>query len=96
VVKPDSPTIAQSVEKFLASIGKRNLSAETVRKYRYLLETRLLDWCKAKGYKLLKELGTEQMDDFRGTWTTAPTTRQKISNGSGPISGSVAPDIGSS
>ncbi len=39
-----------------------------------LLEVELLGWCADKGYRYLKELDTERMRDFRGTWKNAPST----------------------
>jgi len=38
VVKPDVPTVAEAVTKFLEDARARHLTAETVRKYQNLLE----------------------------------------------------------
>lgn len=77
VVKPEIPTIPASVEKFMASIGSQNLSEETIRKYRYLLEDRFLEWCRTKKYKFLRQLGTDEIDTFRQTWDDGPNYATK-------------------
>jgi hypothetical protein len=69
VKKPEIPTIAEAVEKFLADAKAQKLSAETIRKYESLLNRRFLPWCESKGFRLLKQLGVEEMRQFRATWT---------------------------
>jgi site-specific recombinase XerD len=44
------------------------LSGETVRKYENLLNKRFLSWCESKGYRYLKQLGVEEMRQFRAGW----------------------------
>ena len=69
VKKPDIPSIAQAVEKFLADLKAQQLSGETIRKYDNLLNKRLLTWCESKGFRYLKQLGVEEMRQFRAGWT---------------------------
>lgn len=68
VKKPNIPTIAEAVEKFLADLRAQQLSGETVRKYENLLNRRFVPWADSKGYRYLKQLGVEQMRQFRATW----------------------------
>jgi integrase len=69
VKKPDIPTIAEAVEKFLADLRAQHLSGETIRKYNNLLNRRFLAWCDSKGFRYLKQLGVEEMRQFRAGWT---------------------------
>lgn len=69
VKKPDIPTISEAVGLFLSDLRAQKLSPETIRKYENLLNRRFLPWCESKGYKYLKQLGVEQMRQFRATWT---------------------------
>ena len=69
VKKPDIPTISEAFERFLADAKAQRLSGETLRKYENLLNKRFLPWCESKGYRYLKQLGVEEMRQFRATWT---------------------------
>lgn len=69
VKKPDIPTISEALERFLADAKAQRLSGETLRKYDNLLNKRFLPWCESKGYRYLKQLGVEEMRQFRATWT---------------------------
>ena len=69
VKKPDIPTISEALERFLADAKAQRLSGETLRKYENLLNKRFLPWCESKGYRYLKQLGVEEMRQFRATWT---------------------------
>src|ERR1051326_635499 len=54
VKKPEVPTIAEAVAKFIADSKAQKLNAETIRKYENLLNRRFLPWCESKGFRLLK------------------------------------------
>jgi hypothetical protein len=69
VKKPDIPTIAEAVGKFLQDVRAQQLSSKTIRKYENLLNRRFLPWCEAKGYRYLKQLGVEQIRQFRAMWS---------------------------
>jgi integrase len=56
----------------MASLKKRNLSWETLRKYDALLRRRLLPWCAERSYHVLDELTVPRMEDFRDTWQDSP------------------------
>jgi hypothetical protein len=68
VKKPDVPSISEAVEKFFIDLKAQKLSRETIRKYENLLNKRLLPWCEAKGYRYLKQLGVEDIRQFRAGW----------------------------
>ena len=95
VKKPDIPTISEALERFLADAKAQRLSGETIRKDQNLLNKRFLPWCESKRYRYLKQLGVEEMRQFRATWNTAPTTRPRISNGCEASSGSACTMTGS-
>jgi integrase/recombinase XerD len=69
VKKPDVPTIAEAVDLFLQDVRAQKLSTETIRKYENLLSRRFVKWCEFKGYRYLKQLGVEQIRQFRATWS---------------------------
>jgi site-specific recombinase XerD len=53
------------------------LAAETVRKRRELLEGKLLPFCDAGGYSLLKHLDVDVLREFRASWPYAPLSARK-------------------
>jgi site-specific recombinase XerD len=67
-VKIEVPSIADAVAKFLDDAKARHLGWQTIKKYRHLLEKRLLPWCESKGFTFLKEIDVDQLRIFRGTW----------------------------
>jgi integrase len=69
VKKPDIPTIAEAIDKFFADLRAQRLSGETIRKYDNLVNKRFLAWCGSKGFRYLKQLGVEEMRQFRAGWT---------------------------
>jgi len=77
VRKPEVPTIAEAVQKFIADAKAQHLSAETIRKYETLLNKRFLPWCEDKGYRYLKQLGVEEMRQFRASWKDSPNYATK-------------------
>jgi integrase/recombinase XerD len=72
VKRVEVPNIAQAVEKFFVDAKAQHLSGETIRKYDNLLKKRLLPWCEDRGLRYLKQLGVEQIREFRATWTDSP------------------------
>jgi integrase/recombinase XerD len=72
VVKPEAPSVREAVKKFLADAKVRHLGWESIRKYENVLERRLVPWCEGKGFTRLKQLGVEQLGDFRNSWKDGP------------------------
>ena len=72
VVRPDIPTVAEAVEKFLAYQRARHLSVETIRKYQSLLLRRLLSWSRTRGRLQLKQLSLEALREFQQSWYDSP------------------------
>jgi hypothetical protein len=68
-VKVDIPTIEQAVEQYLDDAAARHLAPTTIRKRREMLEGRLLAFCNAKGFQLLKHLDVSTLRTFRNGWT---------------------------
>ena len=68
VVKPEVPTVAEAVTKFIEDANARHLAGETVRKYKNLLERRFIGWCESKGFRLLKQIDVGAVREFRTTW----------------------------
>jgi len=77
VKRPEVPTIADAVERFLVDTKAQKLSGETVRKYENLLNRRFLPWCEEKGLRYFKQIGVEEMRQFRATWTDSPNYATK-------------------
>ena len=63
-----APTIAEAVSKFFADAKAQHLSGETIRKYENLLNKRFLPWCEDGGFRYFKQLGVEEMREFRASW----------------------------
>lgn len=75
--RPDVPMIAEAVATFLVDAKAQQLSSETIRKYQNLLNRRFLPWCDDKGFRYLKQLGVEQMRQFRAGWKDSPNYATK-------------------
>jgi integrase/recombinase XerD len=72
VVKIEAPTVHEAVAKFLADCEARKLGWEALRKYRHLLEDRLLPWCAAKGITNLRQVSVDTLRQFRQSWSDGP------------------------
>ena len=77
VLKPEIPTVAEAVGKFLDEAAVRNLAATTIQKRRELLEGKLLPFCERRGFHRLRELTVEALRAFRQTWTYSPLSAVK-------------------
>ena len=67
-VKIEIPPLTEAVKKFLDDADARHLGWQTIKKYRHLLEKRLLPWCESKGMRFLKQIDVDGLRVFRGTW----------------------------
>ena len=61
------PTIQEAVEKFVSDGEARNLNPESVKKLRDAVERLFLSFCAKKGHRLLKQLGVDEIREFRNT-----------------------------
>jgi integrase/recombinase XerD len=77
VVKSDVPTVAVAVDRFFDDLKSRGLSKATIAKQIVLLKKQFLPWCKSRGLQALKQLGVDEVTQFRGTWADSPVTKQK-------------------
>ncbi|MDO8430781.1 MAG: site-specific integrase [Candidatus Binatus sp.] len=77
-MKPEVPTVKEAVGKFLHDLEHgQQRKAATLQKHKNLLEKRLLPWCVEKGFRLLKQLDTDALREFRSGWPDSPITAQK-------------------
>jgi site-specific recombinase XerD len=67
-VKVEIPPIAVAISKFLEDAKARHLGWQTIKKYRHLLEKRLLARAATRGISALKQIDVDQLRLFRGTW----------------------------
>ena len=69
VVRAEIPTIKEAVEKFIADGEARNLNAESLKKMRDAVERLFLGFCTKSGYRLLKQIGVDEVREFRNSLT---------------------------
>jgi integrase len=62
-------TVAETVKEFLDDATARGVSADTARKYRNVLEQRLVPWCEREQYAVLASIDLPALTQFRGSWT---------------------------
>jgi hypothetical protein len=77
------PTFRPSVRRSRSTsrtLRARHLAPETVRKRRELLEGKLLPFCEASGYDVLKHLDVDVLRKFRASWPYAPLSARKCSS----------------
>ena len=77
VLKPEVPTIEESVKKFLDEAVARKLAATTIKKRRELLDGKLLPYCKHRGYRHLRQLTVDALRAFRQIWKYSPLSAVK-------------------
>ena len=77
VVKPETPTVKESVKRFFEDCTARHLRTPTIEKLKLLLEKQLILYCDSKGYRNLKQLDVAALRQFRATWKDAPISAYK-------------------
>ncbi|HKW02308.1 MAG TPA: tyrosine-type recombinase/integrase [Vicinamibacterales bacterium] len=77
IVKPDIPRVEDAVAGYFEDAIARHLAETTIRKRRELLEGKLLPFCKAKGFHLLKQLDVNALRTFRNSWPYSPLSAVK-------------------
>jgi hypothetical protein len=77
VLKPEIPTVAEAVGKFLDEAAVLNLAAHHDPEARELLVGKLLAFCERGGFHRLRELTVEALRTFRQTWTYSPLSAVK-------------------
>jgi integrase/recombinase XerD len=75
--KDEPTTMVKAVAEYLADARARELADATLYKLRIQLEKQLLGWCKAEGYKLLKEFDLRAAQSFRASWTDGALAKKK-------------------
>jgi integrase/recombinase XerD len=79
--RPPVPTsIVHAVEAFLADEKGRNLSKETTKQSKTLLEKQFVAWAKHRGLSRLRDLTPPELLNFRATWgNNGLTANRKLS-----------------
>lgn len=77
VIRVDVPTVDEAVQKFFEDVAARGLKPPTVNKLKNLLEKRLQPWCRARGFRLLKQLDVNAIRQFRASWPDGPISAYK-------------------
>jgi site-specific recombinase XerD len=67
VVRVEIPTIKEAVDKYIADGEARNLNAESIKKMRDAVDRLFLGFCTKQGYRLLKQLGVDELREFRNS-----------------------------
>jgi integrase/recombinase XerD len=69
-------TIETWREAFIADVTTRNLSPETIRKYKHLF-AQLEDFAKSKGLQFVKQFDVTLTGEFRNSWADGPLSASK-------------------
>jgi integrase/recombinase XerD len=77
VVQAEIPEIPDAVERYFDDIKARGLSQATVGKQNVLLRKQFVPWCKSRGFRYLKQVGVDEITQFRTTWADAPISKYK-------------------
>jgi len=77
VVLPEIPDISDAVERFLEDAKTRGLSEATIGKQNVLLRKQFLPWCQRLGFRSLKQIGVNEITQFRNTWADSPISKYK-------------------
>lgn len=75
--KEEPVTISQAVMEYLADAKARELSEATLYKLDIGFRKQFLPWCKAEGYRLLRELDLRAMQSFRTSWKDGALAKKK-------------------
>jgi integrase/recombinase XerD len=77
VIVADIPEIPGAVERFFDDATSRGLSEATIGKQNVLLRKQFLPWCKMRGFRSLKQIGVDEVTQFRSTWADSPISKYK-------------------
>jgi integrase/recombinase XerD len=77
VVKAVVPSIDEAIERFFDDVKARGLSEATIGKQNVLLRKQFLPWCHTRGFRSLKQLGVDELTQFRATWADSPISKYK-------------------
>src|SRR5262245_49095214 len=77
VMKAEIPEVPDTVDRFFEDAQSRGLAEATLGKQRVLLRKQFLPWCKSRGFRSLKQMGVDEITQFRSTWTDSPISMYK-------------------
>ena len=75
--KAEPVSVAQAVTEYLADAKARELSEATIYKLDIFFRKQFLTWCKAEGYKLLREIDLRAVQSFRASWKDGAMAKKK-------------------
>ena len=75
--KDEPVTVIQAVTEYLADAKARELSDATVYKLDIFFRKQFLAWCKAEGYRLLREIDLRAVQAFRTSWKDGAMAKKK-------------------
>jgi hypothetical protein len=61
----------------MEGLRAQQLVHETIRKYENLLGRRLQNWCVGRGFRHLRQLGVDEVRQFRSSWADGPVYAAK-------------------
>jgi len=77
VTQAEIPEIPDAVERFFDDIKARGLSLATIGKQNVLLRKQFVPWCRSRGFRYLKQIGVDEITQFRTTWADGPLSKSK-------------------
>jgi integrase len=77
VIKAEIPEIPDAVDRFFEDMKSRGLAEPTIGKQQVLLRKQFLPWCRSRGFRSLKQIGVDEISQFRSTWTDSPISKYK-------------------
>ena len=75
--KDEPVTVIQAVTEYLADAKARELSVATIYKLDIFFRKQFLAWCKAEGYRLLRETDLRAVQAFRASWKDRAMAKKK-------------------
>ena len=75
--KDEPVTVVQAVTEYLADAKARELSVATIYKLDIFFRKQFLAWCKAEGYRLLREIDLRAVQAFRASWKDGAMAKKK-------------------
>jgi integrase len=77
VTQAEIPEVPDAVERFFDDIKARGLSQATIGKQNVLLRKQFVPWCRSRGFRYLKQIGVDEITQFRTTWADGPLSKSK-------------------
>ena len=59
-------TVEEAIQRFFLNLHTRQVSTATLKKYRFLLNSQLMGFCRSHGFRYVEQLSINELDDFMG------------------------------